>query len=124
MDAVYSELLGRVVETYRRALAEGPEARAWLEGRGIRGNLAERFQVGYSTGTLASMTRGDVLERLRRLGLVEADGRDRFRNHVVVPAFDAQGLVVQLAAYAFDGTLEWLFPDESKRTAKHTLRSA
>jgi hypothetical protein len=59
------------------------------------------------------MARGEVLERLRRVGLLDADGQERFLGQVIVPVFDLQGLVVQLAGYASDGKLSWLFPQET-----------
>jgi hypothetical protein len=59
------------------------------------------------------MARGEVLERLAKLGLVGADGRERWDGHIIFPAFDSQGAVVQLAAYASDGRCAWLFPDET-----------
>jgi len=113
MDPIHSELLGRVIETYHRALADSLEARSRLETKGISSDLADRFRVGWATGMLGSMARGDVLGRLKRLGLLDAQGRDRFQEQIVIPAVDGQGSVVQLAAYAADGSLSWLFPEET-----------
>jgi hypothetical protein len=113
MDVVHSELLGRVVETWRRALAERPEAREWLAARGISSGLADRFRVGWSAGLLGTLARGDVLDRLKRLGILDGDGRERFAGCVVVPVLDGDGAVVQVAATAADGRLDWLFPEET-----------
>jgi hypothetical protein len=119
MDPVHSELLKRVVDTYAHALTNSPEARDRLARVGVKNAaLFERFKIGWSAGTLASMARGEVLERLRTLGLIDADGRDRFAGRVIVPAIDERGEVAQLAAYSLAATseaprVEWLFPDET-----------
>ncbi len=114
MDAVYSDLLARVVHTYCHALGNAPEARDWLAKRRIsNATLLDRFRVGYAAGTLASMARGEVLLRLKAVGLLDSEGRERFAGSVVVPAFDERGEVAQIAAYAKDGTLSWLFGEET-----------
>jgi hypothetical protein len=114
MDSHFSELLSRVVDAYRRALAQSPPAREWLAGRGIRdAALLERFRVGYSEGKLPAMARGEVLGRLQALGLLDPGGRERFSGSIVVPVFDGSGQVVQLAGYAPDGAVTWLFPAEA-----------
>jgi site-specific recombinase XerD len=114
MDSLFSELLLRVVDAYRRALAQSPSAREWLAGRGIRdATLLERFQVGYSEGRLSAMARGEVLGRLQALGLLDSEGRERFSGSIVVPVFDDSGQVVQLAGYSPDGAVTWLFPGET-----------
>ena len=113
MDPIFSELLDRVAEIYHRALADQLESRKWLESRGISSDLADRFRIGWSSGALGSMVRGEAFERLKQLGLLDPEGRERFEGHVIVPAFDPQGQVVQLAIYAPDGKLSWLFPDET-----------
>jgi DNA-binding MarR family transcriptional regulator len=114
MDPVYAELLGRVVETYRHSLANAAPARESLAGIGLsNAALLDRFKIGWSEGTLSSMARGEVLERLKDLGLLEADGRERFAGCVVVPAFDESDTVVQIAAYGPDGAVTWLFSEET-----------
>jgi hypothetical protein len=114
MDAVFSELLTRIVETYRRALAQSPSAREWLSGRGLSDQaLLDRFQVGWSEGRLCEMARGGILDRLKALGILDGGGRERFAGSVVVPVFDDSGAVLQMAGYAVDGTITWLFPGET-----------
>jgi hypothetical protein len=114
MDPVFRELLLRITETYRRALAHSPSAREWLAGRGVpNAALLDRFQVGWSEGKLPAMARGEVLERLKALGILDADGHERFAGSVVIPVLDDSGAVVQMAAYAPDGTLTWLFAEET-----------
>jgi hypothetical protein len=114
MDAAYSQLLSRAVEIFHRGLVNSTQARDWLAGRGL-GNpvLLERFRVGFSEGTLADMARGEVAERLKTLGLLDAQGLERFAGSIIVPVFDLQETVVQIAGYAADGVLTWLFPKET-----------
>jgi hypothetical protein len=113
MDRKFSEVLARAVDVFRRALANHPEAREWLASKGVAdAAILDRFSVGWAEGTLATMARGEVAERLRALGLLDQHGRDRFRGCVTIPVFEA-GQVVQLAAYGFDGNLSWLFPEET-----------
>jgi hypothetical protein len=59
------------------------------------------------------MARGEVLERLRALGLLGPEDSERFQGSVVVPVSDDDGAVCQMAGYAADGTLTWLFPEET-----------
>lgn len=114
MDPVFSELLSRVVEVYRRALANAPPARAWLEDRGVSdATLLDRFRVGWAGGTLGSMARGEVAERLRSLGLIDGAGRERFSGCVTFPVFGQDGSIVQVAGYGPDGAITWLFPEET-----------
>jgi hypothetical protein len=111
---MFRELLLRVAETYRRALAHSPAAREWLAGRGVGDAvLLDRFQVGWSEGKLPAMARGEVLERLQALGILDGAGQERFAGSVVIPVLDDSGAVVQMAAYAPEGTLSWLFPEET-----------
>jgi RHS repeat-associated protein len=114
MDASFSELLVRVAEVFVRGLANEPPAREWLASKGVSdAALLDRFGVGWAGGTLRSMARGEVAGRLRTLGLLDAEGKDRFAGCVVVPVRDPQGNIAQMAAYASDGTLSWLFPEET-----------
>ncbi|MCI0657577.1 MAG: hypothetical protein L0170_10975, partial [Acidobacteria bacterium] len=114
MDASFSEVLTRVAEVFCRGLANEPPAREWLAARGVADvALLDRFNVGWAGGTLRSMARGEVAGRLQTLELLDSEGHDRFSGCVVVPVRDSQGGIVQMAAYAPDGTLAWLFPEET-----------
>jgi hypothetical protein len=56
------------------------------------------------------MARGEVLGRLKALGILDPAGRERFAGSVVVPIFDDSAAVVQMAGYGPEGTVSWLFP--------------
>ncbi|MBI2931801.1 MAG: hypothetical protein HYY16_09130 [Planctomycetes bacterium] len=114
MDPVCREILSRVVSAYERALADSPPARAWLAEHGVPdARLHERFRLGWASGKLAHLARGEVLDRLRTLGLVDAEGRDRFADVLAIPTFDADGSVVQIAFCDRERKIRWLFPEET-----------
>ncbi|MBI4260757.1 MAG: DNA primase [Actinobacteria bacterium] len=99
----------RAAELYRRTLAEareGAEARAYLESRGIDGEAATTFGVGY-----APMYADFLLRRLSprfspellvEAGLAVRDAggtiRDRFRGRITFPVHDLSGHAVGLGA--------------------------
>ena len=114
MDPVYAKLLSQVVSICRRALVDAPAVRERLAKRGLaEAALLDRFQIGWAPGTLPSLARGEVLRQLQVLGLLDAEGHERLAGCIVLPVFDETGAVVQIAAYAEDGRILWLFPDET-----------
>ncbi len=98
-------VLEQVASLYRRQLREHAEAsRAvdYLKGRGLTGEIAARYGVGYAPpgwdflrGHLA--TDRAVAERLFEAGLLaEQDGRryDRFRDRIMFPIRDRRGRTI------------------------------
>lgn len=88
---------------YRQRLRENPDAIAYLKRRGIDGETAGRFALGFAPdawGELCAEFGGDdkATERLLRAGLaVKSDkGRvyDRFRHRVMFPIRDGRGRVI------------------------------
>ncbi|ODT73768.1 hypothetical protein ABS71_06595 [bacterium SCN 62-11] len=92
-----SELLGRVGELYRKRFQEAPQGREYLTGRGLCSpELWKAFGVGFCDGTLKETLPNDgpLLESLKTLGVLTADGKEHFRGCVVVPlTFPDQGVV-------------------------------
>ena len=83
-----AELLGRVAEIYHRRLAEAQDAQAYLKGRGLTSTeLWKAFQVGFCDGSLLKTlpSDGPLLDALKALGVLTADGKEHFRGCVVVP---------------------------------------
>ena len=81
-------LLQRVVNFYVRTFAKDRTGLDYLKGR----NLADAttlgtFQIGYSNGSLLKVLprEGDILDGLRTLGVLKADGREHFEGCVTVP---------------------------------------
>ncbi len=93
------KLLERVVDVYEKAFEESPKGLAFLEKRGLKeGGLFAPYRIGFSDGRLTEMLPGD--ERLKKelyaLGILLESGRERFAGCVVVPVFDANGLLTTL----------------------------
>ena len=94
-------LLERTLSIYEKNFSESPEARAYLEGRGITdAALFSRFRIGTSTGKLSDMLPTEWLIRqdLNSVGVLldpmapnDTPKRERFENCVVFPVFDEEG---------------------------------
>jgi DNA primase catalytic core len=97
-SASYPELsLSTVTAHYHRRYCESPEARAYLESRGIRDPaLARRFQVGYADGSLLSLVSNGQKGRLRELGVLSDSGRELFYRCLTFPILDEAGRSVGL----------------------------
>ncbi|MTW21887.1 DNA primase [Allochromatium palmeri] len=98
-------LLEEVAAYYRQQLRDHPEAQraiAYLKGRGLTGEIAARFGLGYAPArgnpVLTQFGRDDAARaRLQTVGLVsEQDGRryDKFRDRVLFPIRDRRGRVI------------------------------
>ena len=96
---------------YRRYLLESPAAagaRAYVEGRGISQEVAERFGIGYAPAewervATAAQSRGFSEDELVAAGLARRAQRGRqslidlFRGRLMFPLCDLRGRVVALA---------------------------
>ena len=95
-------LLERVVEFYRKAMHQSPEGSACLAELGLTDpSLAAAFRIGFASGTLldAVPAIGDTIEGLKAAGILDEEGKERFRGCVVLPVSDRYGNVVQLYGY-------------------------
>ena len=105
-DAGLYELLAQAAKLYRLALREHPEAISYLKERGLDGETARRFGIGFAPDAWDYLkTRLDAdLEKMVAAGLVAQNdaGRsyDRFRHRIMFPIRDSRGRVV-----AFGGRL-------------------
>lgn len=92
-------LLNKAAEFYHKALFRHPEGRAYLKGRGLSEPvLLESFRVGYANESIreAIPPEGEILDDLKAVGLLDAQGREHFRDCVVFPILDVQGNVAGL----------------------------
>lgn len=98
-------VLAQAADLYRRQLREHPEAAravAYLKGRGMSGEIAARFAVGYAPPAWDFLlTRlgesSGMRERLIQTGLLVAqEGKryDRFRDRILFPIRDRRGRVI------------------------------
>jgi DNA primase len=102
---------------YRGLLQEGNEgqdARTYLAERGIDGETAAAFGVGYAPGypdfLIRRLARSHSTEILVEAGLVTRDNdgnvRDRFRGRITFPVHDLSGRAVGLGARVLPGERE------------------
>jgi len=82
-------VLGQASAFYQRQLDRYPEARRYLEQRGVRDPaLIEELQICYAAGGSLRrhlLAQGYSLDRLRRSGLVNPQGHDALFQRVVFP---------------------------------------
>ena len=89
------------MEFYRAELKKSPQAIEYLKGRGLTGEIAARFRIGYAPdgwqGLKAAFEKYED-KSLVECGLViegdEGKRYDRFRDRVMFPIFNARGAVI------------------------------
>jgi len=93
-------LLERAMDFYRAELKKSDRAIQYLKGRGLSGEIAARFRIGYAPDDWQAL-KTEFPEyddkALVECGLViENEGKryDRFRDRVMFPIFSARGAVV------------------------------
>jgi DNA primase len=105
-----SEALQVAADFYRRALKEAPVAIDYLKGRGVTGQTARDYALGYARDEW-QMLRGafDSYDdpRLVEAGMVIADeGKryDRFRGRIMFPIRNRRGAVIGFGGRVLDGS--------------------
>ncbi len=106
-----SEALQQAAEFYRRKLKDAPAAIEYLKTRGLTGQAAARFALGFSPDGWQSLREiFDPYEeaRLTEAGLVivgeEGKRYDRFRGRVMFPIRNRRGAVIGFGARSIDGS--------------------
>lgn len=94
------EVMEQAVAWYHEQLLSAPdaaEARAYLRGRGIDGEIVRQFRLGFAPNDWDALVTDldvpfDTLEKLN-LGMINRRNKrqDAFRNRIMFPVFDAQG---------------------------------
>ena len=104
-----AETLLTAARHYRQRLKDSPEAIAYLKRRGLTGQVAAHFGIGYATDAwqgLASVFPDYESPALEAAGLViRGDGGkryDRFRDRVMFPIHDARGQVIGFGGRVLD----------------------
>ncbi len=106
------ELLAKAARLYRRALAkhaEGERAIAYLRERGLDGEIAQRFDIGFAPPgwDFLKSALGAPVPELVAAGLVvqrdEGNTYDRLRDRIVFPIRDTRGRVVGFGGRALPG---------------------
>jgi DNA primase len=110
-----SEAMSRACDFYRQQLRNAPEAIAYLQGRGLSGEIAGRFGIGYAPNGwdgLRAVFPDYGAEALVEAGLVvdkdEEEGArrkryDRFRHRIMFPIRNVKGQVIGFGGRVLDG---------------------
>jgi len=94
--AAQQTLLNKVAEFYHKTFQQCPEGRAYLKGRGLHeAALYETFRIGYANETIrdAIPPEGEILDDLKAVGILDAHGKEHFRDCVTFPIYDEQSNV-------------------------------
>ncbi len=120
-QATLGDVLARAAESYRRQLKSSDRAITYLKGRGLSGEIAARFGLGYAPEGwrgLASVFPSYDDPLLEESGLVIAQGGDggdagteeatpqkrydRFRDRIMFPIRSVQGAVIGFGGRVLD----------------------
>ena len=107
------ELLAQAAKHYRQRLKDAPRAIDYLKRRGLTGETAARFGVGYAPdqwrGLEAAVADYDIAEMVVAGLVIEAtgdDGRhkryDRFRDRIMFPIRNPRGQVIGFGGRVLD----------------------
>jgi DNA primase len=109
-----TEVMARAAQYYKHQLKKNPNAIDYLKGRGLSGEIAARFGIGYAPGDWQNLAAAFPDYEARELvdaGLVieNEQGRryDRFRERIMFPIINPKGEVI-----AFGGRI--IGPGEPK----------
>lgn len=112
--ATLTDVLAKAAEGYRKQLKASPRAIDYLKGRGLSGEIAAQFGLGYAPDgwrNLASIFPSYDDPLLEEGGLViakddegDGDGKryDRFRDRIMFPIRSVQGDVIGFGARVLD----------------------
>ena len=114
-------LMEKAMEFYRAELKKSPRAVEYLKGRGLTGEIAARFRIGYAPDGWQSLKL--PFPEYEDKALVEAglviegeEGKryDRFRDRVMFPIFSARGAVIAFGGRVMgDGEPKYLNSPET-----------
>ena len=93
-------VMEKAMDFYRAELKQSPKAIEYLKGRGLTGEIAARFRVGYAPDDWQGLK--GAFEKYEDKSLVECglvienEGKryDRFRDRIMFPIFSARGAVI------------------------------
>jgi DNA primase len=116
-DALYS-LLERTAELFRHELRNSERARDYFKSRGVTGETASRFGLGFAPDAWDTVLNafgageldrqrlhqvGLIIERERKPGATGSSGHyDRFRDRVMFPIRDARGRTIGFGGRVLD----------------------
>jgi DNA primase len=124
-QATLSDVLEKAAEAYRKHLKSAPQAVAYLKGRGLSGEVAKQFGLGYAPEgwrSLASVFADYQDPLLVESGLVISNAEDggeekrydRFRDRVMFPIRNVKGECIGFGGRVMgDGTPKYLNSPET-----------
>jgi len=104
------EILEAAAEFYQAQLKHNPEAIAYLKQRGLSGEIAKNFNIGFAPQGWDKLidhlgTDKQRMERLRRTGMLsqgKSGEYDKFRHRIMFPIHDRRGRVIGFGGRALD----------------------
>jgi DNA primase len=93
-------VMEKAMEFYRGELKKSPRAIDYLKRRGLTGEIAARFRIGYAPegwqGLKEAFSNYDDKSLVETGLVIEGDGKryDRFRDRVMFPILNARGAVI------------------------------
>jgi DNA primase len=93
-------LMEKAMDFYRGELKKSPRAVEYLKGRGLTGEIAARFRIGYAPddwqGLKGAFPQYDEAALVEAGLVVQNEGKryDRFRDRVMFPIYNARGAVI------------------------------
>lgn len=109
-DDLYS-LLEHVARFYRQQLRHYPQSIAYLKNRGLSGDIAKEFMMGYAPAGWENLFKHfgasqNIISQLITAGLLikKADGKyyDRFRDRIIFPIRDRRGRIIGFGGRIID----------------------
>lgn len=109
-----TDVMKRANDYYRFKLRSAPEAIAYLKGRGVTGEIAAKFGIGYApdewTALKEAFPKYDIPELVEAGLVIEKDEAgaankryDRFRHRVMFPIRNTKGMVIGFGGRVMDG---------------------
>jgi DNA primase len=112
-SAALYEVLSDAAAWYQEQLRQSPEAVAYLKRRGLSGEIAARFEIGYAPagwdGLIRQFGKDEqrmaLLQRAGMLSKGKSGAYDKFRDRIMFPIHDRRGRVIGFGgrALAEDG---------------------
>ncbi|MBS7327231.1 MAG: DNA primase [Oxalobacter sp.] len=110
-----TEVMARADRFYRKELRKAPDAINYLKGRGLTGEIAARFGLGYAPDSWTPLQAcfehynareltesGLVIERSSGEGQVKDRRYDRFRGRIMFPIRNERGQVIAFGGRVLD----------------------
>jgi hypothetical protein len=95
------EILALYIKHYEKQQAFSKRVVTLLDSSGLRETyIFSNFHLGYSDGSVIQLIESnpELMERCEKIGLI-SNGKDTFTNHLLVPIFDSNKAVMNIAGY-------------------------